>query len=52
MKHFEEEVLYESLLYYSISLEGMRKFFMRDNVKIRNFEGLHGKINFREFNIN
>lgn len=51
MKHFEEEILYESLLYYGISLDGMRKFFERDDVKIRSFDGLHGKINFKEFRI-
>lgn len=47
-KNFEEEILYESLFYYPISLEGMEKFLLRDNVKIKGFEGLHGKINFRE----
>lgn len=47
-KHFEQEILYESLYYYAISLEGMERFLIRDNVKIRNFEGIHGKIKFRE----
>ena len=31
-----------------ISLESMEKFLLRDNVKIKSFEGLHGKIKFRE----
>lgn len=48
MNHFDEEILYESLLYYSISLEGMRRFFDRDNVKVKSFEGLHGKIKYKE----
>lgn len=47
-KNFEEEILYESLFYGAISLDGMEKFLVRDNVKIKNFEGLHGKIKFRE----
>ena len=47
-RNFEEEILYESLLYYPISLESMEKFLLRDNVKIKSFEGLHGKIKFRE----
>ncbi|MBP3464407.1 MAG: hypothetical protein J6K45_08065 [Clostridia bacterium] len=48
MKHFELEILYESLLYYNTSFSGVRKILKRDNVKIKYLEGLHGKLNFRE----
>lgn len=48
MKHFELEVLYESLLYYNTSFSGVRKILKRDNVKIKYLEGLHGKLSFRE----
>lgn len=47
--HFNEEILYESFLYYKTSYENVRKILKRDGVYIRYFIGNNGKIRFDEF---
>lgn len=48
-KHFDEEILYESCLYYKTSYDNIRKILKRDNIHIRYFIGNNGKIEFNEF---
>lgn len=47
-KNFDEEILYESILYSKISFENVRKILKRDNIGIRYFIGNNGKIDFNE----
>lgn len=47
--HFEEEILYESFLYYKTSFRNVRKIFKKDNIQIKYFVGNNGKIAFNEF---
>lgn len=47
--HFNEEILYESFLYYKTSYENVRKILRRDGAYIRYFIGNNGKIEFDEF---
>lgn len=45
---YNEEILYESFLYYKTSFENVREILKRDNVSIRYFQGCNGKLNFSE----
>lgn len=45
---YNEEILYESLLYYKTSFENVREILRRDNVSIRYFQGCNGKLQFSE----
>lgn len=45
---YNEEILYESLLYYKTSFENVREILKRDNVSIRYFQGCNGKLQFNE----
>ena len=47
--HFNEEILYESIVYYKNSFKNIMVILRRDNVNIRYFIGNNGKISFREF---
>ena len=47
--HFNEEILYESIVYYKNSFKNIMAILRRDNVNIRYFIGNNGKISFREF---
>ena len=47
-KNFDEEILYESVLYSKISFENIRKIIKKDNIGIRYFIGNNGKIDFNE----
>lgn len=48
-KHFNEEILYESFLYYKTSYENVKRIFKRDGIYIKYFIGNNGKIEFNEF---
>lgn len=48
-RHFNEEILYESFLYYKTSYENVRKILKRDGIYIKYFIGNNGKIEFNEF---
>ena len=50
-RHFNEEILYESFLYYKTSYKNVRKILKRDGVNIRYFIGNNGKIEFNEFRL-
>ena len=50
-RHFNEEILYESFLYYKTSYKNVRKILKRDGVDIRYFIGNNGKIEFNEFRL-
>ena len=45
--HFNEEILYESIVYYKNSFKNIMVILRRDNVNIRYFIGNNGKISFR-----
>lgn len=47
--HFNEEILYESIVYYKNSFKNIMAILRQDNVNIRYFIGNNGKISFREF---
>ena len=47
-KNFDEDCLYEGLLYSKISFENVRKILKRDNIGIKYFIGNNGKIDFNE----
>lgn len=48
-RHFNEEILYESFLYYKTSYENVRKILKIDGIYIKYFIGNNGKIEFNEF---
>lgn len=45
-KNYNEEIFYESLLYYKTSFENLRKILKRDGVSIKYFIGCNRKIEF------
>lgn len=46
--NYEEEVFYESLLYYKTSFMNLKSILKKDNISIKYFIGCNGKIPFRE----
>lgn len=47
-EHFDDTILYESLLYYKTSFGGIRRILSEDNIGIRYFIGNNGKIKFQD----
>ena len=45
---FDEKILYESLYYQPISYKNFREVFKKDNLSIKSFTGINGKIRFSE----
>lgn len=51
LKHFDENIIYESFLYRKNSFENTRKILKNDNIYIKYFVGIYGKINFKDIKI-
>lgn len=51
-KQYNQEIVYESLLYYKTSFKNLRKILKKDNISIKYFEGCNGKLSFNQIKNN
>ncbi len=52
VKHFSNEIIYESYFYYKLSFKNVRKILKKDNISVKHFIGNNGKISFKEIKEN
>lgn len=51
-KNYNQEIFYESLLYYKTSFKNLRKILKKDGISIKYFEGCNGKLPFNQIKNN
>lgn len=50
-ENYDEEIFYESMIYYKTSFNNVMELFKRDNISIKYFFGCNGKLPFNEIKI-